>query len=141
MAIFKLEDLDGEIEVVVFPSTYNTVVSMLIEGSVVVVVGRATFREDAVNIVANDVKKIDEAYKAIKSINVNLVGVNEQGLQTLRQKLSQFPGKTPVYLRLETDAYKSVQILVGEDLFVSPSEAMMNEIKDFLGAENFSVTL
>ena len=59
----------------------------------------------------------------------------------LREKLSLFPGKTPVYLKLDTQAYKSVQILVGEDLFVSPNEVLMDELKELVGEDRFSLTI
>ncbi len=141
MAIIKIQDLLGEVEAVIFPSTYLKVAGILTEGQVVVVIGRISFREELPNIVANDIKKIEEVYKAIKAINVDLRGVNEKGLERLRERLTCYPGKTPVYLHLDSKAYKSVQILVGEDLFVTPSEVLMNEIKEILGEDKFSVIL
>ncbi len=141
MAIVKVEDMSGEIEVVVFPSTYPTVAETLVDGEVVVVTGRVGFRDQVPNLVASDVKRIAEVYKSIKAINVNLSGVGERELTQLREKLSLFPGKTPVYLHIDTQAYKSVQILVGEDLFVNPNENLMNEIKELVGESKFSVTI
>ncbi|MCC6758849.1 MAG: DNA polymerase III subunit alpha, partial [Candidatus Omnitrophica bacterium] len=141
MAIVKVQDLDGEVEVVIFPSTYPNVAEILKEGAVVVAIGRVGFREDSPNIVATDIKRIEEIYKAIKAINLNVSTVNQPALSSLREKLSLFPGKTPVYLHLNTQEFKSVQILVGEDLFVTPSEALINEIKELVGDESFSVTM
>lgn len=141
MAIVKVQDLDGEVEAVVFPSTYQQVAEIIKEGAVVVVIGRVGFREDAPNIVAGDIKKIEEIYKTIKAINLNVSAVNQPTLVSLREKLTSFPGKTPIYLHLNTKEFKSVQILVGEDLFVTPSEALINEIKDLVGEESFSVTI
>lgn len=141
MAIVKVQDLDGEVEAVVFPSTYPNVAEILKEGAVVVVIGRVGFREETPNIVAGDIKRIEEIYKAIKAINLNVSTVNQPSLTSLREKLSLFPGKTPVYLHLNTQEFKSVQILVGEDLFVNPSEALINEIKELVGDESFSVMM
>jgi len=141
MAIVKIQDLEGEVEVVIFPSTYPNVAEILKEGAVVVVIGRVGFREDSPNIVASDIKKIEEIYKAIKTINLNVSKISESLFACLREKLSLFPGKTPVYLHLNTKEFKSVQILVGEDLFVAPSEALINEIKELVGDECFSVTM
>ncbi|MDP2653909.1 MAG: DNA polymerase III subunit alpha [Candidatus Omnitrophota bacterium] len=141
MAIVTLEDLDGTVEIVIFPSTYPNVATLLVEGSVVVVVGRVNFREDRPGIVASDIRKIEDVYKTVKAINVDLSGVNAQGLGRLKEKLAGYPGKIPVYLRMDTKNYKSVQIMVGEDLFVAPSELLMNDIKELVGKEKFSVTL
>jgi len=141
MAIVKIEDMDGQIEVVIFPSTYPKVADVLVEGEVVVVVGRVNFRDDAPGIVAGDIKKIDEIYRAIKAINVNLTGITKNGFNNLRERLGTHPGKTPVYLRMDTKANKSVQILVGEGLFVAPNDVLMNDIKELVGKDRFTVTI
>ncbi|MFH1359552.1 MAG: DNA polymerase III subunit alpha [Candidatus Omnitrophota bacterium] len=141
MAILKVEDTDGQVEVVVFPSTYPTVANRLKEGAVILLKGRVSFRDEAPKIIASDIIPIDEAYKSVKSINVDLSTVNEKGLSDLKEKLSQFPGAIPVYLRLNTNSHKSVQILVGEDLYVNPTEFFIEELKDIVGSENFSLTL
>lgn len=141
MAILKVEDLEGSLEAVVFPSSYPTVAENLKEGEIVVLKGRVSFRDEAPKIIVNDITPIDHVYKSVKSIKLNLSGVNENGLTSLREKLANFPGKVPVYLSLDTDAYKSVQILVGEDLFVDPTPLLVEEIKDLVGEDKFTLTL
>ena len=141
MAVLKVEDMEGEVEVVVFPSSYQTLAPQIRENIVVVVKGRVNFRDDAPKIIASDIKQIDEAYKSVTSISLDLSGVNEEGLKNLKQKLALFPGKIPVYLRLDTNSYKSVQILVGEDLYVHPNELLFNELKEAVGVAKFSLTL
>ncbi|HPB68845.1 MAG TPA: DNA polymerase III subunit alpha, partial [Candidatus Omnitrophota bacterium] len=141
MAIVKFEDMEGGIEVVIFPSTYQAVAPSLVEGDVVVVVGRVSFRDDVAGLVAKDIKKIDEIYKVIKAIKVDLSGLNEESLEKLKSKLSLSPGKTPVYLNLNTKSRKSVQILVGEDLFVTPNETLMNDIKELVGESRLKVNV
>jgi DNA polymerase-3 subunit alpha len=136
-----MEDMEDELEAVVFPSTYPNVAGVLKEGQVVFLKGRASFREEIPKIVVNDVKPIEEIYKAVKSISVDLSSLDEKDLTHLKEKLSSFPGRIPVYLRLDTKAYKSVQILVGEDLFVSPNEILMSELKELVGDGNFSLTI
>ena len=79
--------------------------------------------------------------KKMPSWGVDLSGVDSQGLEKVKEKLSKFPGKTPVYLRLNTQNYKSVQILVGEDLFVAPDENLMEELRELIGEEKFSMMI
>ncbi|MFA5060486.1 MAG: DNA polymerase III subunit alpha [Candidatus Omnitrophota bacterium] len=141
MAILKVEDMEGEAEAVVFPSAYPTVAAQLKEGTVVVVKGRVSFRDNTPKIMVSDIKQMDEVYKSITAISIELSGVNEEALKSLKEKLALFPGKVPVYLRLDTNSYKSVQILVGEDFFVAPSEVLLSDLKDLVGAGNFSLTL
>ncbi len=141
MAIVGLEDMDGEMELVIFPSSYPGMAPYLKESSVVVVKGKVSFRDGFPKLVANEMAGIDEVYDLIKSIHVDLSTVGKAGFDKLKEKLARFPGKIPVYLQIDTKNYKSVQILVGKDLHVSPSEVLMEEIKALVGNDCFTVTI
>jgi DNA polymerase-3 subunit alpha len=141
MAIMRIEDMDGELEVVVFPSSYAPIAAYLKEGAVVIVKGRVSLRDETPKIIVSDVKGIDEVYKLIRAINVDVSEFGAENLDRVKQKLSRFPGKIPVYLQLDTKNYKSVQILVGKELYVSPSEVLMDEIKGLVGEKNFRVMI
>jgi DNA polymerase-3 subunit alpha len=141
MAILRVEDIEGEVEVVVFPSAYAKLADYIKNGEVIFLSGKVSFKDDVPKIIAEDMKHIHDVYGAIKAINVDLYDVGEEGLKVLKKKLANFPGKVPVYLRLNTKAHKSVEILVGEDFYVAPNERLMNEIKELVGRERFSLTL
>jgi DNA polymerase-3 subunit alpha len=141
MAIVGLEDINGEMELVVFPSSYTQIASYLKENTVVVVKGKVSFRDGLPKMMASEMAGIDEVYDLIKSVQVDLSHSSHLGFEKLKEKLSRFPGKVPVYVQVDTNNYKRVQILVGEDLFVTPSEILMEEIKVLVGENNFSLTL
>ncbi len=141
MAIVGLEDADGAMEVVVFPSSYTQVASYLREGNVVVVKGKVSFRDGLPKMIVNEMAGIDEIYDIIKSLHIDLSKVGKEGFERLKIKLARFPGKVPVYIQVDTQNYKSVQILVSEDLFVSPSEVLMEELKALVGQDMFSIKL
>jgi DNA polymerase III subunit alpha len=141
MAIIGLEDLDGAMEIVIFPSSYQPMAGYLKEGTVVVVKGKVSFRDGLPKMVAQEMAGIDEVYGLIKAIHINVSTAGKAGFEKLKERLKRFPGKVPIYLELDTKNYKSVQILVGEDLFVTPSEVLMEEIKALVGAEHFRVKI
>ncbi len=141
MAIMRIEDMDGELEVVVFPSSYPAIASNLKEGTVVIVKGRVSLKDESPKIIVSDLKGIEEVYKLIKAINVDVSEFGVDNLDRVKQKLARFPGKIPVYLQLDTKNFKSVSILVGKELYVSPSEVLMDEIKGLVGEKNFRVTI
>ncbi len=141
MAIVRIEDMEGEVEGVIFPKAYQNLAEYLKEGDVVFVKARVSFRDQEPKLIVNDLRPIREVYASIKSIKVDLGNVDEAGLQDLKNRLLSFPGDIPVYLQLNTQSHKSVQILVGQDMYVSPNEELMNEIKELIGKEHFSVTL
>ncbi len=141
MAIVGLEDIDGEMELVVFPSSYTEIASYLKENTVVVVKGKVSFRDGFPKMIANEMAGIEEVYELIKSLQVDLSHTNQHGLEKLKEKLARFPGKVPVYLQMDTNNFKKVEILVGEDMYVTPSEVLMEELKVLVGENNFSLTL
>jgi DNA polymerase-3 subunit alpha len=141
MAIVGLEDIDGQMELVVFPSSYTQIASYLKENTVVVVKGKVSFRDGFPKMIVSEMTGIDEVYDMIKSVQVDLSHTSQVGFEKLKEKLARFPGKVPVYVQVDTNNYKRVQILVGEDLYVTPSEILMEEIKVLVGENNFSLTL
>lgn len=141
MAIIKLEDLEGEVEVLVFPATFQKVVRYLQPNIVVMVKGRLTLREDTPKIVANDLFPIEEAYKLIATLNINLSGIRENLFESLKELLLSSSGNIPIYLHLDTPTKSRVQLVVGEGLFVSPSEKLIEDIENLLGEERVSVVI
>ncbi|MFA5039350.1 MAG: DNA polymerase III subunit alpha [Candidatus Omnitrophota bacterium] len=141
MAILRVEDLTGLLEVLVFPNTYKQVSRYLVASNVVMIKGRLSLREETPKILAGDVAPIDEAYRAISSITIDLSGLKENILQSLKEKLSLSPGSIPVYLHLDTDNSRKLKVLIARDLFVQPRAELFNEIEGLLGSERFQLTM
>ncbi len=141
MAIVRVEDMDGSVEVVVFPSDYEKLVDYIVEGEVVFLNGKSNIRQERVSVIVSDLKRITDVYNAIKAIKVTLPTTNKKIFEDLKKKLLNFPGKVPVYLTLNTSSQKGVEIRIGQGLFVAPNENLMNEIKVIVGDENFAVDL
>ncbi len=139
MAILRAQDLEGDLEAVVFPSSYTALAGLIKEGEVVFIRGKVSTRDDEPKIIVNDIRLVHEIYSAIRSLKIDLSTSNEEKFASLKKKLSYFPGKIPVYLKFNTKDQKSVQIVVGKDLYVTPNENLMAEIKQLVGEENFSV--
>ncbi len=141
MAILRIEDMDAEVEVVVFPSAYKTLEVYIKEGEVIFLKGKVSFRDEEVSIIAEDMRRIHDVYQAIKSVNLNLSDVSEDNLIELKKKLERSPGSIPVYLHMNTKSNKGVEVVVGEDLFITPNENLIADIKELVGEKNFSVNL
>jgi DNA polymerase-3 subunit alpha len=141
MAILKVEDLGGIVEVLVFPNTYKQVSKYIVANNVVLIRGKLSLKEDTPKIFASNITAIDEAYRMITSINIDLSGLKENILATLKEKLSFSPGSVPVYLHLDSSPTKKTKILVSQDLFVQPRVELFNDIEDLLGEERFLLTL
>ena len=79
MAIVGMEDIDGEMELVVFPSSYTQIASYLKENTVVVVKGKVSFRDGLPKMMASEMAGIDEVYDLIKSVQVDLSHTGQLG--------------------------------------------------------------
>jgi DNA polymerase-3 subunit alpha len=61
MAFVRLEDLTGNIEVVIFPKIYARTTHLWVRDSVVMVSGKADEKDDRVVILADDAKAVEQA--------------------------------------------------------------------------------
>ncbi|MBN1914182.1 MAG: DNA polymerase III subunit alpha [Candidatus Omnitrophica bacterium] len=141
MAILKLEDLEGSVEVLVFPQAFQKVSRYLLSGTVVMVRGRLNLKEESPKIIVNDLFPMEEIYKLITGININLSGVRENLFESLKGLLAENSGKTPVYLHLNTPVRSRVQLIVGDGLYVTPSEKLIQDISSLLGEDRLALVL
>ncbi|MCX5713738.1 MAG: DNA polymerase III subunit alpha [Candidatus Omnitrophica bacterium] len=141
MAILKLEDLEGSVEALVFPQAYQKVSRYLLLSTVALVRGRLNLKEDTPKIIVNDLFPIDEIYKMISSININLSGIRENLFITLKEVLSENRGNIPIYMHLDTPTRSRIHLVVGEGLFVEPSEKLIQDIEMLLGKDRLSLIL
>ncbi len=141
MAILRVEDLTSIVEVLVFPNTYKQVSKSIVPNSVVLIRGKLNLREDIPKILASNITPIDESYRMISAINIDLSGLKENILTALKEKLALSPGSVPVYLHLGSSSVQKTKILVSQDLFVQPRPELFNDIEDLLGEERFMLTL
>jgi len=141
MAILKIEDLEGAIEVLVFPESYKQNSRYIQPNSAVFVSGRLSLKEESPKIIANSILPVDEAYKQITKIDINIAGIRENLLNSLKEKLVQNSGQIPVYLHMDIPHRARYQILVGDELHVQPNQSLIQDIETLLGEERFSLTI
>ncbi|MFC1501743.1 DNA polymerase III subunit alpha, partial [Elusimicrobiota bacterium] len=142
-ARFKLEDLHGQIEVVVFPKSYKNGLSKYINiNEFVVVKGRLSGRDDGNELLAEEILSIDEAKKTLipysKTIHLKLTsaGLEEETLDKLKSIISEHPGKSPVVLDISTpgDEY-----LVKTDMKAKYSDKFFQEIEQIIGPDSWEM--
>ena len=141
MAILKLEDLEGVVEVLVFPRAYQKVSRYIQLSTVVLVKGNLNLKEDTPKIIVNDLFPVDEIYKLITAMNINLSGLRENIFESLKELLAASHGNIPIYLHLDTPTKSRIQLVVGEGLYVNPSEKLIQDIENLLGEERLSLVI
>ncbi|MBI1976846.1 MAG: DNA polymerase III subunit alpha, partial [Candidatus Omnitrophica bacterium] len=139
MAILQLEDLEGSVEVLVFPSTFKEVYSYLIPSQAVLVKGRISLREEEAKIIASEIIQLETVKsKYTQAIHLHLRKEENQGkqLRELQEALSRYPGTIPVYLHLHLQDGRKVQLQVNADLATVPTDELMQEIEALVGTQN-----
>jgi DNA polymerase-3 subunit alpha len=134
MAIVSLEDLEGEIEVVVFTKAMNQVGHKLATDRPVIVTGRIDRRDEAntkVICLEIDELKSDEDSK-VTSIEIKIpsAGTTTKHLENLSSLLSEHAGNCDVYVHLG-----SKRIWLGADVRVNPESGLRGELRVLFGAD------
>ena len=101
MATFVLEDLQGTIEVMVFPKAMQEVGHKLADDAIVCVKGRVDKREDQPKLVAMEVDRFEPvADSPPLRIKVSAGMLNDALVERIKSLLVRFPGDSQVYLHL-----------------------------------------
>ncbi len=134
-AIATLEDLEGVIDVMVFPQTYQLVATQLVEDAVVVVRGRLDKREDQPKLIAMELTLPDLSQGPRGPIVITLPVARcvPPVVDRLKEVLATHPGVTEVHLQLQQTAGRTTLMRLDDRLRVSPGPALFGDLKALLG--------
>ncbi len=148
MAFCGIEDLYGEIEMIVFPKVlaqYNDVLNV---NSVVLAEGRLSVKDDEVKLLAESIKiapkTIDSPSPSVsqekqaqsknkKGVFLRVSREKEDVVDSIKNLLSIFEGSMPVYVYFEST--KQYQYL-GKEYAVTVNPPLEKELKYILGEDN-----
>jgi DNA polymerase III subunit alpha len=136
----SMEDLEGNIEVRFFPSTYELVGVQLAEDSVVLVKGRVDKRESSPQLIAMELTVLDVTEAAVENerplvLVLQALRVTPPLVGRLKEIINAHPGTTDVRLKLRGPT--GVKILaLGNELRVARSGALMGDLKALLGPDS-----
>ncbi|HYN30534.1 MAG TPA: DNA polymerase III subunit alpha [Dermatophilaceae bacterium] len=133
-AIATVEDLEGAIECLFFPSTYLTVAGMLAQDVVAVVRGRVNRRGDAVSIYAQELTlpDVSGAPRGPVVVHMETVRATAGRIEELRSVLGNHPGATEVHLKL-TKPGRAMVLRLDDAYRVEATEALFGDLKVLLG--------
>jgi DNA polymerase-3 subunit alpha len=134
-AIVSLEDLDGSVEVMVFPQVYNVVGMWLGEDTVVVVRAKVERTDDdGVRVVALELTQPDlsDASDGPIRLTMPVARCIPPLVERLREVLAAHPGTTEIHLHLTGGDHTTV-LRLDEKLRVTPSPSLYGDLKALLG--------
>ena len=134
-AIVTLEDLDGAIDVMVFPQTYVGFGTLLAEDAVVLIKGRIDRPdEDAPRIVAMEVSQPDVSEVESGPVRLTVAAARciPPVVERLKEILAVHPGTVEVHLHLMA-AGRTTVLRIDDRLRVTPAPALFADLKALLG--------
>jgi DNA polymerase-3 subunit alpha len=133
-AAATLEDLEGAIEVLFFPATYQACMTLVIEDAVVVVKGRLDRREEMPKLVAMEVSvpELPTGEGGPFVVSVLAARCVPPVVERLKEVLRTHPGASEVHLKLVSGARTTV-LRLDDKLRVRPSPSLLADLKQLLG--------
>lgn len=134
-AIVTLEDLEGAVDIMVFPQTYQSVATLIADDSVLFVRGRIDRPDDdATRLVALEITAPDlsEAPAGPVRLTMSASRCTPPVVERLKEVLAAHPGVTEVHLHLVAQGRTTVMRL-DDRLRVTPTSALYGDLKALLG--------
>jgi DNA polymerase-3 subunit alpha len=144
MAFFTLEDMDGAVDVTVFPEPYKAAAPVLRSHEALLVRGRVDDGEKGRVILADDVRLLEQALADGNGRPRNgaaadepnacriRVGAGGETLAELKRVCGEHPGRVPLFLHLVVDAQEVVVrarglAVDGSPEFVAKAETLLGQ--------------
>lgn len=133
-AMVTLEDLEGSIEVLLFPSSYQLAAPYLMEDAIITVRGRLSRSKDTPEIMGQEVTVPDLSDGPNGPVVISLPSTRCTApvVESLKDVLRTHPGVTEVQLKLLARNATTV-LRLDDRLRVTPSGALFADLKQLLG--------
>lgn len=138
MAFATLEDFDGPLEILLFPSAYERCSAFLREEEVVLVRGKADVSaEGAAKVIADSVEVLElDAEEEPKSIWLKLAADGTASFEQITAILAKYKGDIPVYIYQEETKRK---MKADRQFWVTGEARLREELGLLLGEKNVAV--
>ncbi len=133
MAVFTLEDLQGSIEVMVFPRTMAEIGHLLVDDSVIILGARVDKRDETPKLIATDIELFEPMAEGEPPLRLHIpvTRLDDATVDRLKELFVDFPGESEVYILLGDR-----QVLrLPEQYTVSTRSGLVGELRALLGHE------
>ncbi|MDP9101320.1 MAG: DNA polymerase III subunit alpha [Actinomycetota bacterium] len=134
-ALVVLEDLEGAVEVMFFPASYQAAAVQLVPDAVVLIRGRLDKREDVPKIVANEliVPDLSTGPRGPVVVSLPTPRCTPPVVERFKEVLATHPGTTEVHLQL-VNGSKTTLVRLDDRLRVTATPALFADLKALLGS-------
>ncbi|NLK21265.1 MAG: DNA polymerase III subunit alpha [Epulopiscium sp.] len=144
MAFVTLEDLQGAVEIIVFPKIYERYSKYLQEDEIIYTKGRVAIREDEdAKLICEEIipfgemKEQKEIKKTKLYLKIPVSKGNMEIIDEIKPILLNCRGDVPVIIHIEA---LNKTMRAAKSLWISPKEDLIYKLKHILGEENVVIT-
>jgi DNA polymerase-3 subunit alpha len=142
-ARFRLEDLDGSIEVMAWPSVLRKDGACLHNGAIVLVSGRLEKGDERPpHFIANDAMPLDEAPVRLTRavhLKINAAGADEELLKSVQKVAGGSPGEAALVLHFATLHHGEAVLEAGPSFRIRPTRELLSHLKALLGDDRVTL--
>ena len=141
MAVFTLQDLQGQVEVVMFPEVLTAFADVLQPDAIVFVKGKLDYRRERPNVLASELIRLEDVRdKLAAKIKIGLDSreVTEEKIAQIKSICEHHKGKSGIYVAVRTDK-GLVHTAADKELSVNPDLDFCRKMRQLVGDENFQL--
>jgi DNA polymerase-3 subunit alpha len=138
MAFVTLEDVEGQVEVILFPEVYKEFGATLETEQPVLVRGAVDWGDEGAKIIADRVVPLAQAASTLSpKVHISLAtpGLTRETLGQLKSIVERAPGTSPLYLHLLFPDAREVLVLPDGRFQVTPSDGLVQRVEALFGSE------
>jgi DNA polymerase-3 subunit alpha len=132
MAFITMEDHLSEIDVIVFPRTYEKFKTTLVEDSVIILTGKVNYRDERISVIMD---KCSPIAADAESLQIFLEeDIDSTNLKSIYYAVEEFPGHIPLFININGSTIKAC-----DELSVTIEKELVNRLKDLEGVQKVIV--
>ena len=134
MAFVKLEDINGQIEVICFPKVYEKAHDVLKEEQIVKVSGKVQTKDNVAQIIAESIEKLEIKEEKPQNLDQEYMGIiipdeKADKLDDILDILESYQGEIPVIIALKGKKYSA-------NCAVRKCEGLVSELRNFVNQQD-----
>ena len=137
MAFAQLEDLGGQVELVIFPDAFASAEVILKSDGALLVSGTVEVEQEAAKVLVDRVQRLDDVLREAKSLTIEISEEIQKGekLEALRKILEKYPGGTSLSMKMRLpEIKKQISMKLTDPKGVTASPQMIDEVQNILGS-------
>jgi DNA polymerase-3 subunit alpha len=138
MGIITLEDLQGSVEVILWPEIYNKAQELLLKEEPLLVKGEVDAEGSLPKVIATELFPLAQANQYFKGkvmIHFRTLGLERETLIAVKEILASHKGNNDTRLHFIFPDDKERVVTVAHELRIKPSDEVLSQIEALLGED------